>query len=116
MTNSSIYYFASAEEGDRSGPMGRMAFNFNGRYISRGRPRRMEQCICWGHDPPINYAISGKDVKGKAFLVKATGRALTAVKNRTLILDTLALIFNATQHSGKPCSVFFSRILTHKIR
>ena len=41
-----------------------------------------------------------KDVKGKAFLVKATGRALTAVKNRTLILDTLALIFNATQHSG----------------
>ena len=57
-----------------------------------------------------------KDVKGKAFLVKATGRALTAVKNRTLILDTLALIFNATQHSGKPCSVFFSRILTHKIR
>ena len=37
---------------------------------------------------------------GKAFLVKATGRALTAVKNRTLILDTLAIIFNATQHSG----------------
>ena len=43
-----------------------------------------------------------KDVKGKAFLVKAIGRALTAVKNRTLILDTLALIFNATQHSGIP--------------
>ena len=42
-----------------------------------------------------------KDVKGKAFLVKATGRALTAVKNRTLILDTLATIFNATQHIGK---------------
>ena len=39
-------------------------------------------------------------ILGKAFLVKATGRALTAVKNRTLILDTLAVIFNATQHSG----------------
>ena len=43
---------------------------------------------------------------GKAFLVKATGRALTAVKNRTLILDTLAVIFNATQHSGRYLSTY----------
>ena len=40
------------------------------------------------------------DVKEKAFIMKATGRALMAIKNRTLILDTIALIFNATQHSG----------------
>ena len=40
------------------------------------------------------------DAREKAFLMKAAGRALTAVKNRTLVLDTLALIFNATQHSG----------------
>ena len=48
----------------------------------------------------LNTLYPDRDVKEKAFLIKAIGRALRALKNKTMILDTLALIFNSTHHSG----------------
>lgn len=41
----------------------------------------------------------GLEAREKAFLMKATGRALTAVKNRSLVADTLDLLFNSIKHS-----------------
>lgn len=39
--------------------------------------------------------------KQKAFLIKAMGRALKAAKDKSIISDTLGLIFNSTDHSGE---------------
>jgi hypothetical protein len=44
---------------------------------------------------------SGKNPgRGKVFLMKAAGRALIQVKQKTLVLDTLGHVFSSTQHSG----------------
>ena len=47
------------------------------------------------HQPCVSHQ------KQKAFLIKAMGRALKAAKDKSLISDTLGLIFNSTDHSGK---------------
>ena len=53
--------------------------------------------ILYPSDLPSNISYQ----KQKSFLIKAMGRALKAAKDKVLISDTLGLIFDSTDHSGK---------------